>query len=117
MIADDKLHAVIEFCAQFIQAFLCALTRCRIAHTHKAGVAGVIPVGHNQIHRPDVGQKTFQLRSLIKRMTHPDTVSEGPGAEAEQGIGDGAQFVITTAGAFGGTRIVKVAQNANGDLA
>ena len=44
MVADGKSRAVAEFSAQFSQAFLGALAGRRIAHTHKAAVAGIIPV-------------------------------------------------------------------------
>src|SRR5579862_2171337 len=44
MVAEGESRAIAEFSAQFAKAFLRALAGGRITHTHKAAVAGIIPV-------------------------------------------------------------------------
>jgi hypothetical protein len=111
VVAKGEPDAVAEFRAELAETFLGALERSRVAHAHKRGVAWVIAVGHDIIHRPDSGQKTVELPPLVERMTHPNQMPVGARDRAEQGIGDGAKFIIFATSALGGTGVMDVAQN------
>src|ERR1017187_8730232 len=115
MVTDGEPRAVAEFRAEFAETFLRTLAGRGVTHAHIPGVARIISVGHEIIQRPGFGQKTVELLSLIERMTHPDPMPVGARDRAEQGIGDGAKFVIFAAGALVGAGVMDVAQNGDRD--
>ena len=116
MVAESEPGAVAEFRAEFGETFLRALQRRRIAHADETAVAGIIAVGNEIIQRAGFGQKPVELPSLVERMAHPDEMPVGARDGAQEGVGDGAKFVIFAAGAFGGAGVMDVAQNGDDDL-
>src|SRR5690348_1959670 len=110
MIAHDKPGAVAKPGAQFVEAFRRALAGGIVADADKTGITGVIAVGHKIVRLNIPVQKPVELSSLFERMAHPVIMPVKGDASAEQGIANGAQFIIVAAGAFGLAGIMNVAE-------
>ena len=112
MIPNDQMQGIAaKPVFEFAQAFGGACKGRRIAQTDECRIGGVIAIDYNMIRRFTGSQKTFELRTACKRVTHPDEMPVGSCQQPNQWSRNGPQFVIAAPGTLGLASVMNVAQN------
>src|SRR5882724_4258955 len=113
VVAKGGLKIRRELLPEFLQAFLRALQRPGVAHTHKCRVARVITIRDHIIGRAGASNERIEQVVLVKRTAQPDKITVSPHEQADQRALHMAGFVVITARPLHRARVMNITHNRN----